>query len=1059
MAATRPECAPERRLHRILSVVALSALICFAIRVRAEDAPPSTQPAHEAADAATKQLMAAHGLFQRGLFRLAAQSYADFLSENPQHQQRTAAMYALAICEYRQAEYDKASPLLNAVLRDKAFAQRDEVLLVLGHCEWARKRYEQSLAAYDELLAKHGTSQHAELGTLNRAQVLYAAGKYAEAAESGRKFLKDYPQSDQRPTALYVVGLSARAAKDPKGAADALNQLMRDYPQFKQRFDAMLLLGELAEAAGKPDEAVEQYRRALAIAPAERQDAARVALGGALHAAGQDAQAIAELSDVAAKDGPLADATRVTLGFAELGTGKAAEARQTLSAVTRDDPRHATEAKYGLGQCDMAEKKYAQAIATFDELLKLQPPPANAVQIAMDRAACLLESGKLQEAATAYETVAKENASAPQAVEANYRQAFCLHKLAKYEQSAAICKELLADKTPAELTDAIAELRAENLFLAAKYVEAAAAFSALADRNSTTPQAKLQRRLRIGQCAYFGNDYAKAVEVLTPLSADQHVAATPSLRIAIFLLGDALFQQGKFEQAIEPLLRFVSVSQGEAGDIREAQFKLATAQLRAKHEGAADQALRQLIDGPDDSPWVQRGLLEYAQRCNKANRADEAAQALNRLLSAHAPEECAAPAMYLLAWIDFDAKRYKEAAAKWMKLEVDYPKHALAAEAAFHRGVALKHAEDWEAAAGVLRRFVNEHPQSPHVNEAKLMEADCLTSAGKKGDAAAILASLAIDPKAPDAVLYDLAWSQRSLNKTADAQQTYRRLIKEHGDGKLATASRVELAEVLYADQKFAEAAELLETAAGDKSAEAKTHSAGAYRLAWCYLKLNKLEKAATAFAKISDDGGTDKDIGASATLQAGLTYAQQSRWESSEKYLAALVQKFPEDPQAPIATLKLGEVQAERSEYEASAQTYEQFLRKHEKNPQAYRAQFGIGWALENQKKYDDARRAYQKVISGHNGETAARAQFQIGETYLAEGKFDQAIPALLAVDDVYAYPSWSARALLESGRAFEQLKQADHAREQYKLVVSKYADSSEAVVAKDRLGALKGS
>src|SRR5690242_6875451 len=101
MAATRLYRAPQRRSHRIL-VLTLSAFLCCLVSpVRADEAP-ATQSTQEA-DAATKQLMAAHGLFQRGLFRLAAQSYADFLSENPQHPQRTAAMYALAICEYRQA--------------------------------------------------------------------------------------------------------------------------------------------------------------------------------------------------------------------------------------------------------------------------------------------------------------------------------------------------------------------------------------------------------------------------------------------------------------------------------------------------------------------------------------------------------------------------------------------------------------------------------------------------------------------------------------------------------------------------------------------------------------------------------------------------------------------------------------------------------------------------------------------------------------------------------------------------------------------------------------------
>src|SRR4051812_6092097 len=111
MASTRPACAPQRRSNRILSLATLviAALAApLALTARSEDTPPATQPA-DTADAATKQLIAAHGLFQRGLFRLAAQGYADFLSEHPDHPQRTAALYALAICEYRQAEYDKAA--------------------------------------------------------------------------------------------------------------------------------------------------------------------------------------------------------------------------------------------------------------------------------------------------------------------------------------------------------------------------------------------------------------------------------------------------------------------------------------------------------------------------------------------------------------------------------------------------------------------------------------------------------------------------------------------------------------------------------------------------------------------------------------------------------------------------------------------------------------------------------------------------------------------------------------------------------------------------------------
>ena len=58
--------------------------------------------------------------------------------------------------------------------------------------------------------------------------------------------------------------------------------------------------------------------------------------------------------------------------------------------------------------------------------------------------------------------------------------------------------------------------------------------------------------------------------------------------------------------------------------------------------------------------------------------------------------------------------------------------------------------------------------------------------------------------------------------------------------------------------------------------------------------------------------------------------------------------------------------------------------------------------------------------------------------------------------MEDVYAYPKWSARALFEAGRAFEQLKQPDQAKRQYTTVTTKYKDSPEARLAEERMKAM---
>ena len=113
----------------------------------------------------------------------------------------------------------------------------------------------------------------------------------------------------------------------------------------------------------------------------------------------------------------------------------------------------------------------------------------------------------------------------------------------------------------------------------------------------------------------------------------------------------------------------------------------------------------------------------------------------------------------------------------------------------------------------------------------------------------------------------------------------------------------------------------------------------------------------------------------------------------------------------------------------------------------------------MENRKKYDDARKWYVRVIESHNGPTAAKAQFHIGECHFAEGKFKEAARELLKVDIVYAYAQWSAKALYEAGRSFEKLGQAHDARAQYKLCVKKYEKSSSAAPARKRLKAMGGA
>lgn len=85
------------------------------------------------------------------------------------------------------------------------------------------------------------------------------------------------------------------------------------------------------------------------------------------------------------------------------------------------------------------------------------------------------------------------------------------------------------------------------------------------------------------------------------------------------------------------------------------------------------------------------------------------------------------------------------------------------------------------------------------------------------------------------------------------------------------------------------------------------------------------------------------------------------------------------------------------------------------------------------------------------------AQVQFLIGETYFAEGSFQQAAAEYNAVRKKYSGSRWEADALFKLGLCFEKLNLAEDAKVLYETVKKKYKKNPVAKEAQKRLDALK--
>lgn len=1050
----------------MLTLFVTLLLIALApLAATAQDKQADSPGKQEEVDPATKHLIGAHGLYGKGLFKLAAEEYASFLKKYPEHKDATTATYAMGICQYRLQQFEDATKTLSTALKDAKFMERAECLAVLGHCYLQLKENETALKTFDTLLANHGDSNYAEGAALNKAQVLFMLEKKTEANAAAQAFVTKYPKSGYRATGLYTLALTQHSLGKFDLGVTSLTDLLTNHKTSPYRIDASLLLGQCHEGLNQFDAAAKSYREMLAIAPPTRQPEGHYRLAVVLHNTKKHDDAITQLTTLLSKfpTSEYAAPAQMQLGKTQYDANKLSDARKSLAKVVTNDKTRANEAKYWIAQCDIAEKGYATAIKTLDQLAVAKPAMTNADEIDFFRAVCRMQLGEFADAAKAFGTFRQTYAKDERLTEAAFHHAFCLHKLEKYDDSSKMCQIVKAGESTWHF-DAD-RLWAENLFLTAKYEEASAKYADLQTKSKSADE-QLQFACRMGQCAYFSNNFEQAATLLAKVSSNPAVAKHDELQRVIFLHGDALLQTKKYAEAIGPLKLYLTINKND----EEAHFKLGLAQLRNADEDSALATFTEVSKGKTDSPWVQRSLYEYGQLTYKRKDSAKAAAALKKVVAAGAPEQLTAPSMYLLAWIDFDAKKFDDAATAFKAMAAKYPKHELAADAVFQQGVSLDQsaqaAKDTAQANAktaqaidVLNAYVAANKTGKHVTDARHLIGSGYAKLGKHNEAVVELGALSKTKDGrTDSVLYDLAWSQRALKANDNAVTTYRALLDEFKTSDLATASRIELAELLYEKDGFAEAAALIETALLDKKGDPATLSAGQYRLGWCHLKLKKPDLAAASFAAFAAGNPAD-ELAPSALYQAGMAFREVGKLSDASKHFNTLVDKHPKAELASVGLLRLAETQSETGDYDKSSQSYKKFVTAYPKSEYLHLAMFGIGWSHENLKQYDEARSWYRKTIDTTNTVTAARAQFQIGETYFKQQNYEPAAKELLKVDIVYDYKEWSAKALYEAGVCFEQLKRVDDARKQYEQCVKSYGDQAAAALCKKRLAALPKS
>jgi TolA-binding protein len=436
----------------------------------------------------------------------------------------------------------------------------------------------------------------------------------------------------------------------------------------------------------------------------------------------------------------------------------------------------------------------------------------------------------------------------------------------------------------------------------------------------------------------------------------------------------------------------------------------AWAQLRQEDFlGSAETFERLLEKYPDDPRASDAGLLR-AQILERREDYDAALAAYERVIDDLAIGDALPKALFLAARLHDRLRQSLEAKELYVRLVNDFPESPHRPEALYHLGWLLREAGDQPAAALRWQSIHDLGRSTPHWHEATYLLAE---DAFERGD---LDRTRELVPELIDDV--ELGADPRD-GLPADSEK------HAHGkDQEVVARSLLLAAQLAMHDHDWELAREYVARIARDDPAGPLSLLA-AFWVAEADYRLNRFDEAREEFGR----------------LQAAAAGRDES-W-------------------APFVPLRLAQILAHQKQWAEAMAQAKILIEHHADFPLKYEAEYVLGRCHAAIGEFAAARDAYSNVINSDAGgrtETAAMAQWMIGESYLHQRDYDAALRAYLRGEILYAYPEWQARSLLQAGKCYELLEAWGKADAIYRRLVERFPDSAASEDARSRLSVVTG-
>lgn len=930
----------------------------------------------------------------------------------------------------------------------------DAVVFFLAESLVQVERYEAAHERFSEYLERCPEGKYVRQSRFRLGETLYLDGEHEASRGPLKQFVEECPEDALCQYAYPYLGKIALAAGNPDAGRRAFEQGLKQFPDGPLAHQCRFGLARALEGLDDAQGAIRFYKflggsdQRTAIS-----DDALLQLGILLYHEGRFEEAIDALERKREQypGGELAPHAAYWLGIIQTELGRFQEAVETLTpALTRFTDHElapalvfaAGDAHHGLKEFEQAERLYERVGDRYSRSEWVDDSVQAMVRLAWERAdyeRVIQLSNRFieQHEASALLPLVQQMAARAYLKRSEYEPAVAL---LKPSLAAALKQETLKQETQSNSS------RPEN----------ASGASISSDQRQAKITANSARYYLA--LAYTGSEkYDKALEQLDALPEMEE----PKKLAGGVLVARAsvLLELERHREAVGPLQEYLQ-AWPEGVDAGKCRAQLAVTFARLDRWDDVERLFSRMKQKHDDREQYLSTLQYLAEMAYDEDQNRLAEVMFGELIQEGNPQRYVIQGLSGLAWLDWTRQGAKpRSARRFEQLLARFPSSAIAPEAAMMRGQALEESNKPEGALAMYRLVRRQYADSPHVSSATL-------SAARIHD---------------------------ELERDREAEKLLREWLRQYPSSKQRPGALYRLAWVLV-DLKRDEEADHVFQQIHQHCRSSRYWSDATYRLAERAARQEDYE-AADALAGEIIDVAEDSKMVAFALYLRGQLAAATEQWKEAVAPLQQLVNQHPDSPQRLAAEYWLAEAHYRQREYEKAARLFGKLYRETLERDEAWVAMIPLRHAqgLARQQRWDEAfevaskidarfpafsqqhevdyvlgryyasraefeaaRKAYLRVIRSETGqgtETAAVAQWMIGETHFMQKQYDQAIKAYYRVESLYNFARWKAAALLQAGKCHEMLGHWDDAIKSYDQIVNQYNDTRFAEKAHKRL------